>query len=205
MNYPTYEIEEQLVDAGYKYIIGVDEVGRGAGASGVVACAVYMPADKVPHFLTRVKDSKKLSEKKRESLAEEIRFLCEIGIGQLDNRVIDDINILQATIKAMYLAVNKIKTVDYVLADGNMQLDVLGVPYSSIVGGDNKSISIAAASIVAKVYRDEIMRTLHWLYPEYGWLKNKAYLTKEHCNAIKLYGPCEYHRMTFLNKILDNS
>jgi ribonuclease HII len=203
MKYPTYEIEEQLIEKGYKYIIGVDEVGRGPGAGPVVACAVYMPTEHVSHFLTRVRDSKKLSEKKRETLSREIMSVCECGIGIVENNIIDDINILQATIRAMNVAVNKIRTVDYVLADGNMRLDVFGVPYSSIVGGDNKSISIAAASIVAKVFRDDIMTTFHWAYPEYNWLSNKGYLTTEHRKALEIYGPTELHRMSFLNKILD--
>lgn len=203
MKYPTYEIEEQLVEKGYKYIVGVDEVGRGPGAGPVVACAVYMPVEHVSKFLTRVRDSKKLSEKRREILADEIMSTCEYGIGTVENDIIDDINILQATIRAMNIAVNKIRTVDYVLADGNMHLDVLGIPYSSIVGGDNKSISIAAASIVAKVFRDDIMTTFHWAYPEYGWLKNKGYLTQEHRHALKIYGPTDFHRMSFLGKTLD--
>jgi ribonuclease HII len=203
MKYPTYEIEEQLIEKGYKYVVGVDEVGRGPGAGPVVACAVYMPVEQVSHFLTRVRDSKKLSEKRREILSREIMSVCECGIGIVENNIIDDINILQATIRAMNIAVNKIRVVDYVLADGNMRLDVFGVPYSSIVGGDNKSISIAAASIVAKVYRDDIMTTFHWAYPEYNWLSNKGYLTTEHRKALEIYGPTELHRMSFLNKILD--
>jgi ribonuclease HII len=204
MKHPTYEIEEQLIEKGYKYVIGIDEVGRGPGAGPVVACAVYMPVEQVSHFLTRVRDSKKLSEKKREQLYDEIVAVCDVGIGYVDNQTIDDINILQATIKAMNIALNRIKIVDYVIVDGNMRLDVLGYPYTSIVGGDNKSISIAAASIVAKVYRDDIMTTLHWAYPEYNWLRNKGYLTMEHRKALEIYGPTDLHRMSFLNKILDN-
>jgi len=197
MKNPTYDIEGRLVDAGYVYVVGVDEVGRGAAAGPVVACAVYIPPEQVPHFLFRVKDSKKLSEKKRELLAEEIKERCDVGIGFVDNLVIDRINILQATIQAMSFAVNKVKYVDYIIADGNMNLDVCGYPYSSIINGDNLSLSIAAASIVAKVYRDDLMRTLHWVYPEYGWLKNKGYLTKEHQEAIKLYGLTDLHRKSF--------
>jgi ribonuclease HII len=162
-----------------------------------------MPSDKVSDFITRVKDSKKLSEKKREQLYDEIVSVCDVGLGYVDNEIIDRINILQATIKAMSIAINRIKFVDYVIVDGNMKLDVLGYPYTSIVGGDNKSISIAAASIVAKVYRDDIMTTLHWAYPEYNWLRNKGYLTTEHRKALEIYGPTDLHRMSFLNKILD--
>jgi ribonuclease HII len=202
MNYPTYEIEEQLIDQGYKYVVGVDEVGRGPGAGPVVACAVYMPPEQVSHFLTRVKDSKKLSEKKREQLAKEIQDTCEVGIGVVGNGIIDEINILQATIRAMNMAVNRIKIVDYALVDGNMRLESLGLPYSSIIGGDNKSISIAAASIVAKVNRDEFMGNIHWIHPQYGWLYNKGYLTKEHCRALEIYGPTDFHRLSF-KKVLD--
>jgi ribonuclease HII len=203
MKYPTYEIEDQLIEQGYKYVIGVDEVGRGPGAGPVVAAAVYMPFEEVPHFISRVKDSKKLSEKKREQLIKEIQAVCDIGIGVVSNKVIDEINILNATKRAMHMAVNRINYVDYVIVDGNMNLEIFGLPYSSIVGGDNKSISIAAASIAAKAYRDEIMRTAHWISPQYNWLQNKGYLTKEHIEALKTYGPTDFHRLSF-KKVLDN-
>ena len=197
MNYPDYSIEDRLITEGYRYVVGVDEVGRGPGAGPVVASAVYVPPEVMPDLYLRVRDSKKLSERKREILYDEITSKCSYGIGIIDNKKIDEINILQATIMAMTIAINKLPNVDYIIVDGTVRLDKLGLPYYPIVRGDNLSISIASASIVAKVTRDEIMRTLHWVYPEYGWMYNKAYLTKEHRAAIKLYGPCEYHRMSF--------
>jgi ribonuclease HII len=197
MHYPDYSIEDRLITEGYRYVVGVDEVGRGPGAGPVVASAVYVPPEVMPDLYLRVRDSKKLSEHKREVLYDEITSKCSYGIGIIDNKKIDEINILQATIMAMTIAINKLPNVDYIIVDGTVRLDKLGLPYYPIVGGDNLSISIASASIVAKVTRDEIMRTLHWVYPQYSWMHNKGYLTSEHIEAIKTYGPTEYHRLSF--------
>jgi ribonuclease HII len=196
-NFATYEIEEEVKGQGYSFVAGVDEVGRGAGVSNVVAAAVIIPEEYLPKLMGRVKDSKKLSERKREALYEEIIQNCEYGIGKIDNNVIDEINILEATKLAMRDALLCLKNVDYALVDGTVKLHDLWVPQQQVIRGDSKSISIAAASIIAKVIRDEEMRTLHWIWPQYGWIRNKGYLTKEHLTALKEYGPCKYHRMSF--------
>lgn len=196
-NFATYELEEEAKSQGYDFVAGVDEVGRGPGAGSVMAAAVIIPEDYLPKLMGRVKDSKKLSEKKREALYEEIIQNCEYGIGKISNNVIDEINILEATKLAMRDALRCLKNVDYALVDGTVKLHDLWVPQQQVIRGDSKSISIAAASIVAKVIRDEEMRTLHWIYPQYGWIRNKGYLTKEHIEALKEYGPCKYHRMSF--------
>jgi len=198
--FATYEIEEGVKDQGYSFIAGCDEVGRGAGCGNVVAAAVIIPEDYIPKLMGRVKDSKKLSERKREALYEEIIQNCEYGIGRINNTIIDEINILEATKLAMRDALLCLKNVDYALIDGTVKLHDLWVPQQQVIRGDSKSISIAAASIIAKVIRDEEMRTLHWIFPEYGWIRNKGYLTKEHLIALKEYGPCSYHRMSF-NKV----
>jgi len=195
--FATYEIEEGIKDQGYSFIAGCDEVGRGSGVGNVVAAAVIIPEHFLPKLMGRVKDSKKLSERKREALYEEIIQNCEYGIGQIDNNVIDEINILEATKLAMRDALLCLKNVDYALIDGTVKLHDLWVPQQQVIRGDSKSISIAAASIIAKVIRDEEMRTLHWIFPEYGWMRNKGYLTKEHMENLKEYGPCKYHRMSF--------
>jgi len=195
--FATYEIEEDVKSKGYSFIAGVDEVGRGPGAGPVMAAAVIIPEHYLPKIMGRVKDSKKLSERKREALYEDIIQNCEYGIGQIDNNIIDDINILEATKLAMRDALLCLKNVDYALVDGTVKLHDLWVPQQQVIRGDSKSISIAAASIIAKVIRDEEMRTLHWIYPEYGWLTNKGYLTKQHCAAIKTYGITDYHRTSF--------
>ncbi len=195
--FATYEIEEGIKSQGYSFVAGVDEVGRGPGAGPVMAAAVIIPEDYLPKLMGRVKDSKKLSEKKRETLYEDIIQNCEYGIGKIDNNVIDEINILEATKLAMRDALLCLKNVDYALVDGPVELHDLWVPQEPVIRGDSKSISIAAASIIAKVIRDEEMRTLHWIYPQYGWYTNKGYLTKKHITALKEYGPCKYHRMSF--------
>ncbi len=199
--FATYEIEEDIKSDGYQRIAGIDEVGRGPGAGPVVAAAVVIPEAYLPRLMGRVKDSKKLSESKREALYEEILCHCDVGIGRIASHVIDDINILNATKLAMEYAVYRLeKDPDYVIIDGKIELELLKkleIPQRSIIRGDELSISIAAASIVAKVFRDEEMRTLHWIYPQYNWIKNKGYLTREHIEAIKEYGITEWHRTSF--------
>jgi len=168
-----------------------------SGSGPVTAAAVIIPEHYLQKLMGRVKDSKKLSERKREALYEEITQNCEYGIGKIDNNVIDEINILEATKLAMRDALLCLKNVDYALIDGTVKLHDLWVPQQQVIRGDSKSISIAAASIIAKVIRDEEMRTLHWVFPEYNFFKNKGYLTLEHRKAIKLYGSCKYHRESF--------
>lgn len=195
----TYEYEDKVKEKGYHYITGVDEAGRGPGAGPVVAAAVRIPDRFIPVLTGKVKDSKKLSPKRREELFDIITNSCDYGIGVIDNKTIDRINILEATKLAMLNAIDDVRYVDYLLVDGTVVLNT-DLPQQQIIKGDNLSISIAAASIVAKVTRDEIMRTLHNIYPIYGWDKNKGYLTKIHIDAIKEYGATEFHRKSF-NKV----
>lgn len=208
--YATYEIESNLLSSGCgKYIIGVDEVGRGPGAGPVMAGAVWIPTQYLPDLMVKIRDSKTLTEKRRDVLYELIDEKCIWAIASVDNDTIDEINILNATKLAMKKAISVIHrkiqpanssfpvNLDHILIDGTVVLEDLWIPQTQIVKGDQKSISIAAASIMAKVTRDEEMRTLHWIYPEYNWLKNKGYLTKEHIAAIQTYGITPYHRKSF--------
>lgn len=167
------------------------------GSGPVVAAAVRIPDAQIPILMGRVKDSKKLSDKKRRELFEVIVNTCDYGIGVISNVIIDEINILEATKLAMKKALQAINAVDYVLIDGTVYLSDVDIPQKQVIKGDLKSISIASASIIAKVTRDSIMLTLHEEYPEYNWKKNKGYLTKEHIEAIKLYGVTKYHRNSF--------
>jgi ribonuclease HII len=203
--YPTYELEDELKSYNYKSIVGIDEVGRGPGAGPVVSAAVIIPDEHIGKLIGRVKDSKKLSDKKRRELYPELISHCHYGIGVVGNITIDQINILEATKLAMKkafknLGIHGITKPDSILVDGTVDLNFMNVPYKNIINGDNISISIAAASIIAKVTRDDIMEQLHYIYPIYGWIKNKGYLTKEHINAIEQYGVTEFHRLSF-NKV----
>jgi ribonuclease HII len=198
-NFPTYEYEEDLKEKGYKFIVGIDEAGRGPGAGPVVAAAVRIPDFYIPTLMGKVKDSKKLTAKKRDELYGIITYNCDYGVGVINNDIIDEINILEATKLAMRKALSDVKYVDYVLVDGNVKVSGIDVPQKQIVRGDNLSLSVAAASIVAKVVRDDIMTYLHYVYPVYNWRKNKGYLTKEHIEMLRLYGPTEYHRKSFKN------
>jgi ribonuclease HII len=196
-SFATYDIESERIALGFKYIAGVDEAGRGPAAGPVVAAAVCVPNEVLPELFLKVKDSKKLSAKRREELFPIIKEKCDVGVGIVDNNTIDEINILEATKVAMKQALYMMEYVEYALIDGTVVLKDLPFPQEQVIKGDAKSISIAAASIIAKVTRDNLMLALHKEYPIYNWAKNKAYLTKEHCEAIKLYGPCCYHRLTF--------
>lgn len=191
--------EEEYRKAGYAFVAGVDEVGRGPLAGPVVCAAVILN-----ERIEGIDDSKKLSKKKRETLAEEIkrraRAYC---IKEVDERTIDKINILQATRLCMKRAVEGLSlTPDFVLTDGNMTLE-LAIPQKSIVKGDAKIASIGAASILAKVYRDALMAKYALEYPEYGFERNAGYGTKEHIAAIKEVGACALHRKTFIQKFWD--
>lgn len=195
---PDYTFEAEALALGFKYPVGVDEVGRGCGAGPVVAAAVNMPPGAIAQFTGRVKDSKKVSEKKRVELAREIQETCDVGIGMIDNDIIDQINILEATKLAMRMALENLgQGYDYAYIDGTVKLEGLDVPQTQVIKGDAKVISIAAASIVAKVARDHLMYELDKFFPLYGWGNNKGYLTKQHRSAIITYGPCEYHRKSF--------
>ena len=183
-----------------RLIAGIDEAGRGPLAGPVVAAAVIFDKNTVIEY---VNDSKKLTEKKREELYYEIIGNClTYGIGIIEEREIDEINILQASLKAMKIAARQLEPQpDLILIDGNKVFNS-DIPAEAVVKGDAKSFAIAAASILAKVTRDRYMRELSENYPEYVWYKNKGYGTKEHINAIKKFGPTMVHRKSFLGNIL---
>jgi ribonuclease HII len=193
--------DNKFLSSRIKFLAGVDEAGRGPLAGPVVAAAVIF--DKKT-FHKEINDSKKLSEKKREELFDWItkNSLC-YGIGIVNHVEIDEINILQASLKAMQLAVEQLTIKpNLTLIDGNKSFHS-EIKTKTVIKGDAKSFSIAAASIIAKVIRDKIMKDLHRLYPMYAWNKNKGYATLEHRNAIMKYGASSFHRKTFLSKILN--
>jgi len=175
---------------------GCDEAGRGCLAGPVVAAAVILPDD---FYHPTLNDSKQISEKKRYELRKTIeKAALAFAIGILDNHEIDKINILKASIMAMHKALDGLKVQpQHIIIDGNRFIKYKNIPHQCIVKGDSKYLSIAAASILAKTYRDDIMAELHNQHPEYLWLKNKGYPTKEHRAAIKKYGTTSFHRMTF--------
>lgn len=188
--------EQELNNLGYLNVAGVDEAGRGPLCGPVVAAAVILPHNL---YIEGINDSKKLSEKKREKIYDEIINNKEIiyGIGMSDVDVIEDVNILNATKLAMKQAVyNLSKKPDYVIIDGNQKIDI-DIQCQTLISGDSKSASIAAASIIAKVTRDKMMLKISEKYPEYNFSKNKGYGTKEHTEAIKKYGICPIHRPSF--------
>jgi len=194
--------EKKLKLKGYDLVIGVDEAGRGPLAGPVVASAVLLKSFK---FIHRVDDSKKLTPEQREAAYFEIKSNSIYAISGVNHKKIDQINILQATILAMQKAIagltkqltpGELKRV-FVLVDGNMRLN-LGLPYQSIIGGDGKSLSIAAASILAKVHRDRIMASFHKIYPQYEFIKHKGYPTQLHRSILKAKGPIAIHRKSFL-------
>lgn len=189
-----YKYEKELYNDGLKLIGGVDEVGRGPLIGSVVAACVVLPPDFVLEGLT---DSKKLSEKKRELFYDIIKEKAiAIGIGIVDEKKIDAVNIYEATKIAMKTAIESTNVkLEHVLIDA-MPLDI-DVPTTSIIKGDAKSISIAAASVIAKVTRDRMMYELDRKYPMYDLKNNKGYGTKKHIEAIKKYGITKYHRITF--------
>jgi len=198
VNFPTYELEGQARSKGARYVVGVDEAGRGPGAGPVVAAAVHIPNSICPQFVDKVNDSKKLSPKRREELFPLIKDFCNYGVQAIDSNIIDEINILEATKLAMKSAIEQLEYFDYILIDGTVDLTKhIVCRQEQIIKGDAKSVSIAAASILAKVTRDRIMLELHNIYPIYGWDRNKGYLTKDHIEAINKYGITDYHRATF--------
>ena len=194
------EYERALLAKGVQYIAGVDEVGRGPLAGPVVCAAVIMPLQE-DLLIEGVDDSKKLSAKKREELAEKIKNTAlAFTIVEIDEKKIDEINILEATKLGMKQAIESLSvTPDTVLTDGNMTIDI-SIPQQSVIHGDALSYSIGAASIVAKVYRDNLMDEYAKTYPQYAFEKNKGYGTKAHIDGIKEYGLCPIHRRTFTKK-----
>ena len=191
--------EQELHKQGITLIAGVDEVGRGPLAGPVVAAAVILPLE---FYVLGVDDSKKLSEKKREALYDEIMKHCICSaIGIVDHREIDRINILQATRIAMQLALEGLTVrPEHVLIDA-LELPAVTVPQTGIIKGDSASVSIAAASILAKVTRDRMMQEFHLQYPGYCFDRNKGYGTREHYEGIQRQGLCTIHRRTFLQNL----
>lgn len=195
------EYEKKCYNDGYKYIAGIDEAGRGPLAGPVVAAAVILPKD---CLIEGVNDSKKLSESKREKLYTEItEKAIAWGVGVVDNNTIDELNILNATRRAMHTAVETLQVKpDYILIDAEKKVDTNGIPYLPIIKGDALSISIAAASIIAKVTRDRMMYEYDEIFPMYGFGKHKGYGTKAHIEAIKENGICIIHRKSFCEKFI---
>ncbi len=180
-----------------RIVAGVDEVGRGCLAGPVVAAAVILPTERYD-WIDGIKDSKKLTAKKREQLADLITEHCLWSIQDTPAYQIDDMNILQASLWTMKKAIEALSvTPDLVLVDGNHRIPGLEVPQETIIGGDNIHKAIGAASIIAKVSRDTWMRDVHLLHPMYGWDKNKGYGTAAHREAIMVYGPTPLHRRSF--------
>lgn len=182
------------------YICGIDEVGRGPLAGPVVAGAVILPKD---HTILYLNDSKKLSEKKREMLYEEImEHAVATGIGMVSPARIDEINILQATYEAMRMAISQLKVKPDVLLNDAVTIPGVDIPQVPIIKGDAKSVSIAAASIIAKVTRDLLMKEYDQVIPGYDFASNKGYGTKAHLAGLKELGPSPIHRMTFISKYI---
>jgi ribonuclease HII len=179
----------------YHFIAGTDEAGRGPLAGPVVSAAVIL---KQENCCSELNDSKVLSDKKRRKLSDWIvNNALAVGVGVVWQKEIDQINILNAALKTMSLAIDDLKIKpDFILVDGNRCPDFT-IPCKAIIGGDGKSLSIAAASIIAKVTRDDIMIELNEIYPQYNFVQNKGYPTREHREAIKKYGPCPLHRNSF--------
>ena len=194
-------IENNWHKKGKKLVCGIDEAGRGPLAGPVVVAAVIMPEDS---FIEGVNDSKKVSEKKREKLYDEItENAISWSVGIIDQNEIDELNILNATKKGLTIALTELKEKpDIILVDALTKIDTLGIPYESIIKGDAKSYSIAAASIIAKVTRDRIMRQWDEIYPQYGFINHKGYGTKAHIDAIKQYGLCPLHRKSFTKNFI---
>ena len=195
------QMEKVFYDKGIKYIAGIDEAGRGPLAGPVVVASVIMPENSM---IEGVNDSKKVSEKRREKLYDIIlEEAISYGIGIIYQDEIDKINILQATKKGLTEAVEQMKIKpELIMVDALTGIDTLGIPYQSIIKGDAKCYSISAASIIAKVTRDRIMREWDKVYPEYGFASHKGYGTAKHIAALKEYGPCEIHRKSFIKHFI---
>ncbi len=192
--------ETGLYKSGLKYIAGIDEAGRGPLAGPVVVGVAIM---KPESFIEGVNDSKKISEKKRELLYEQItNEAVDWAVGIIDQKEIDEINILNATKKALTMAISNLKVKpERILVDALEHIDTCKIPYTSIIKGDAKIYSISAASIIAKVTRDRIMREYDEIYPQYGFNAHKGYGTAKHMQAIREYGPCPLHRKSFIKNI----
>lgn len=182
-----------------KFLCGTDESGAGCLAGPVVASAVILPKD---YYHPDLNDSKKMTAKKRDAVFHHIiNNAIEYSITEIDNKKIDEINILQARLMAMDLSVKKLEHPEHLLIDGNRFYKEYFIPFETIVQGDGKWTCIAAASVLAKVYRDELMSKLHLKYPQYNWCSNKGYGTKEHYKAIAENGLTDLHRLSFLKNL----
>lgn len=196
------QIENELHTRGFKNICGIDEAGRGPLAGPVVVAGVIMPQDSM---IEGVNDSKKISEKKRELLYDKIiDEAISYSVAIIDQNTIDEINIVQATKKGVTDVVKGLDIrPDLIIIDALTHIDTDGVPYESIIKGDAKCYSIGAASIIAKVTRDRIMREWDTVYPQYGFAQHKGYGTAKHIAALKEYGPCPLHRKTFITHFVN--
>lgn len=196
------KIDQDVYSQGFKYVCGIDEAGRGPLAGPVVVASVIMPQDSM---IEGVNDSKKISEKKRELLYDLITTQAiSYNVGIVDQREIDKVNILNATKEGLTESIKGMSVKpDMILVDALKGIDACGVPYQSIIKGDAKSYSIAAASIIAKVTRDRIMRQWDELYPIYGFEKHKGYGTAAHIKAIQENGICPLHRLSFVKNFID--
>ena len=195
------EMETEFFNKGVKYIAGIDEAGRGPLAGPVVVASVILASDSM---IEGINDSKKISENKREKLYDIItQEAISYGVGIVYQDEIDEINILQATKKGLTMAIQQMEIKpNIILVDALNGIDTLGIPYKSIIKGDAKCYSISAASIIAKVTRDRIMREWDKVYPQYGFSSHKGYGTAKHIAAIKEYGPCSLHRRSFIKHFI---
>jgi ribonuclease HII len=200
---PKGPYETHLRRRHYQVIAGVDEVGRGCIAGPVVAAAVILRNLRAG-YVDDINDSKKVRVNERERLAKLIRrHAVAVGVGVVDNREVDAINILQASFKAMRMALAELRNEtglllpDFVLVDGHLKIPLIDIPQMPLIQGDGRCKSIGAASIVAKVFRDGLMRQWHEQYPHYHFHRNKGYGTAEHWAALRAHGPCELHRLSF--------
>ncbi len=192
---PDFSAERRLLDRGAEFVCGVDEAGRGPLAGPVVAAAVILDPEEIPDGLN---DSKKLTEARRVALFEKLMRTCVFSLASVDAATIDKINVRAASLRAMTQAVSGLeKKPDHVLIDGNATPPDMPCESTALVKGDSRSVSIAAASIIAKVMRDRMMERAGVQYPDYGFGKHKGYGTKVHLDAIRSVGPCPLHRVTF--------
>ena len=196
-------MEKELYNKGFEYICGIDEAGRGPLAGPVVVAGVIMPKDSM---IEGVNDSKKVSEKKREKLYDLIlEEAISYSVAVIGQDVIDEINILNATKQGVTKVVEELDVKpNLILVDALTHIQTKGIPYDSIIKGDAKCYNIAAASIIAKVTRDRIMRQWDEIYPQYGFINHKGYGTAKHMEALKEYGPCPIHRRTFIKNVCGN-
>ena len=197
-------MEKELYDKGFEYICGIDEAGRGPLAGPVVVAGVIMPKDSM---IEGVNDSKKVSEKKREKLYDVIlEEAISYSVAIIGQDVIDDMNILNATKQGVTKVVEELDVKpNLILVDALTHINTKGIPYDSIIKGDAKCYNIAAASVIAKVTRDRIMREWDEIYPQYGFINHKGYGTAKHIAALKEYGPCPIHRKTFIKHFVSGT